>query len=160
VAALHRVIYPAAARHLTGTSRALRDQQERSRALALLVRRLHAQLSGDGSAAAEDVPSLRSTVLVALREHSDGERELTGLLRAALTAEQWQDVGAAYSSRLRSGPTRPHPHAPGTGLVGRLAYGMSAGSTGSWTSWTPASCVRSRPQRRPDASRKKIPACR
>jgi hypothetical protein len=126
LAALHGVIYPVAARHVPGTSPALRDQQHRSRALALLLRRLHAQLSGDGAAAAEDVPSLRGAVLGALREHTAGEQELTGLLRAALTSEQWQELVGAYRSRLRSGPTRPHPHTPGTGLVGRLAYGMSA----------------------------------
>jgi hypothetical protein len=125
VANLDRVIYPVAARHLPAGG-ALRDQRHRGRTLALLLRRLHAQLSGDGSAAVEDVPSLRRAVLTALREYTAGEQELTGLLRTALSAQQWEQMTASYDSRLRSGPTRPHPHAPRTGLAGRLAYALSA----------------------------------
>ncbi len=60
VATLDRVVYPVAARHLPVACSALRSQRERSRALALLLRRLHAQLDGDGATGAEDVPSLRA----------------------------------------------------------------------------------------------------
>lgn len=126
VATLDRVVYPVAARHLPVACSALRSQRERSRALALLLRRLHAQLDGDGAAAPEDVPSLRRTVLAALHEHTAGEREMTAELRAALTAAQWQSLAGSYAARLQHGPTRPHPHTPRSGLAGRIAYRVSA----------------------------------
>ncbi len=127
IATLDRVVYPVAARHLrTAAPSALRSQRQRSRTLALLLRRLHAQLEGDGANAAEDVPSLRRALVAALREHSAGEQELTAELRAALTADQWQDLTGRYASRLQRGPTRPHPYTPRTGLGGRLAYRVSA----------------------------------
>jgi hypothetical protein len=127
VATLDRVVYPAAARHLPQAACVLSRQRQRSRTLALLLRRLHAQLDGDGATTAEDVPSLRRKVLAALHEHTAGEQELTSQLRAALTAQQWQDLTARYTSRLQRGPTRPHPHAPRAGLAGSLAYRLSAG---------------------------------
>ncbi len=126
LATLDRVIYPVAARHLPAASAALHSQRHLSRTLALLLRRLHAQLDGDGATAAEDVASLRRAVLAALREHTAGDREMTAELRAALTAQQWQDLTGRYTSRLQRGPTRPHPHTPRTGLSGRLAYRVSA----------------------------------
>ena len=52
IATLDRVIYPVAARHLHGTAE-LRAQQAATHRLALLVRRLHAQIAGDGAAGFE-----------------------------------------------------------------------------------------------------------
>jgi hypothetical protein len=56
IASLDRVMYPAAGRHLHGTDE-LRPQRGATHRLALLVRRLHAQLGGDGAVAAEDLPA-------------------------------------------------------------------------------------------------------
>ena len=125
IATLHRVVYPAAARHPEAAA-ALREQQTLTGVLSRLLRRLHEQLAGDGAVAAEDVPSLRRNVLAALRAHSAGERELIRHLTSALTGEQWQYVASQYTERLQRGPTRPHPHTPRTGLPGRLAYRLSA----------------------------------
>lgn len=126
IAALDHVLYPAAARHLPALSGALRSQQARTRALSLTLRRLHAQLAGDGAVSAHDVPSLRRQVLTALREHSAGERALIAQLQSALTGEQWGDLAGQYADRLQRGPTRPHPHTLRTGVLGRLAHRVSA----------------------------------
>lgn len=125
IATLDRVIYPAAARHLRGTAE-LRAQQAATHRLALLVRRLHAQLAGDGAAEFEDVPALRRHVLEALRQHSAGERDLLTRLREQLTDSQWSELTVQYAERLQRGPTRPHPHRPRTGAAGRLAYRFTA----------------------------------
>jgi hypothetical protein len=116
IATLDRVIYPAAGRHLHGTDE-LRAQQAATHRLALLVRRLHAQVDGDGAVVFEDLPTLRRAVLGALREHSLAERDLLARLREELTARQWRELAGRYAARLQRGPTRPHPRAPSRGLA-------------------------------------------
>lgn len=102
LAALDRVIYPAAGRRLHGTAE-LRAQRAATHRLALLVRRLHAQLDGDGAVVLDDLTMLRGAVLAALRQHSLAERDLLARLREELTARQWTELGARYAERLRSG---------------------------------------------------------
>jgi hypothetical protein len=118
------VIYPATGRHLHGTDE-LRAQRAATHRLALLVRRLHAQLDGDGAVVLEDLPTLRRAVLRALREHSSAERDLLARLREELTARQWTELTGRYAERLQRGPTRPHPHVPSRGPAGRAAYRLS-----------------------------------
>jgi hypothetical protein len=127
IATLDRVIYPAAGRHLHGTDE-LRAQRAATHRLALLVRRLQAQLDGDTAVAVEDLPVLRRTVLTALCEHSLTERDLLARLRQELTARQWTELAGQYAERLQRGPTRPHPHASRSGAAGSVAYRHS-----TWT---------------------------
>lgn len=108
IATLDRVIYPITARHLQETA-GLRAQQAATRRLAVLVRRLHAQLDGDGAVELEDLPALRGAVLAALREHSRAERDLLAQLREKLTARQWTKLSEQYAQQLQRGP---HPAAP------------------------------------------------
>lgn len=124
IATLDRVIYPAAGRYLRGSD-GLRAQRAATHRLALLVRRLHGQLDGNGAAVREDVPALRRAVLAALREYSLAERDLLTRLREALTARQWTELTGRYAEHLRRGPTRPHPHARRTGVSGRAAYRLA-----------------------------------
>ena len=125
ITTVDRVVYPAARRHLRQTPEP-REQQAATHRLAVLVRRLHAQLAGDGAAALEDLPTLRRGLLDALGEHSAGERDLLAWLRRQLTESQWMELAVQYDQRLQRGPTRPHPYTPRGGPAGRLAYRLSS----------------------------------
>lgn len=67
-------MYPAATQQISRPSAELQAQQARTHRLAVLLRRLHARLDGDSSAAAGDLPLLRLAVLRSLRQHATGER--------------------------------------------------------------------------------------
>lgn len=108
-----------------GPVRPVRAQQAATHRLALLVHRLHAPVDGDGAVALEDLTALRGAVLAALRDHSTAERDLLGRPREQLTVREWTELGGRYVERMQRGPTRPHPHAPRSGVSGRAAYRLA-----------------------------------
>jgi hypothetical protein len=126
LAALHRVVYPAAARQLPSARRALTVQRAGSRDLEQALRRLHAHLNGDADAPRRELSQLHSQLLQALQRHSQGEHKLLERLEQSLPEQDWNGLAARYRASLGHGPTRPHPHVPHSGLAGRLAYRAAA----------------------------------
>ena len=126
LAALDRVVYPAAARQLPHARPVIHAQRARGRELERVLRGLHAHLNGDGSAPLRELPRLHSQLQQTLREHSQGERRLHEQLRRTLPAQDWERLTVRYRATLAHGPTRPHPFNPHAGLAGRLAYRAAA----------------------------------
>ena len=126
LAALDRVVYPAAARQLPHAGQVIHAQQTRGRDLERVLRRLHAHLNGDGSAPLRELTGLHRQLLQTLGEHSQGERRLLERLSCALPAQDWDRLTARYRASLAHGPTRPHPFTPHAGVAGRVASRAAA----------------------------------
>ncbi len=126
LAALDRVVYPAAVRQLPSARRAITVQRAGSRDLEQALRRLHAHLNGDAKAPRRELSQLHSQLLQALQRHSQGQQKLLEQLEQSLPEQDWNGLAARYHASLGRGPTRPHPHVPHAGLAGRLAYRAAA----------------------------------
>lgn len=126
VAALDRVIYPAAGRHLPAARQATDWQRARTRSLERTLRRLHAHLNGDASAPLRELHRLHSQLLQTLAEHNEGALDLLVRLQQALPAQDFEGLMARYEAGMQNGPTRPHPGIRHSGLAGQLAYRAAA----------------------------------
>lgn len=121
-AALERVVYPAARRHL----RAARPAIDR---LAALTRRvehatfeLHQWLSGDGRVGAVDLPASIARLRSLLEESLSGHSRLAEDLASAVTTKQWECLVKRHARAVASAPSRPHPHIPHSGPAERIAF--------------------------------------
>lgn len=83
--------------------RALAQEQEGKDTLAALGKE-----SGDS----EEFDRLVEELVLRLRQHVAFEDQVFLELRAAMTIEDREKLGAKLSSRKAAAPTRPHPHAP------------------------------------------------
>jgi hypothetical protein len=119
VTAMQRTVLPRAVN--PAERAAARQVRRRSRDLQGALRRLEMRYSGDALVAAMDGDLLQQAALEMMDEHQAAERRLLQLLCGRLGAEA-TDVAAAYRRALEVAPTRPHPHAPGRGPFGTLAF--------------------------------------
>jgi hypothetical protein len=119
VTAVRRAVLPRAA---TPTERAAaRQVRRRTHDVQAALRRLEQRYSGDGLVAGLDGDRLREVALDVLGEQWAAEERLLRLLGGRMGAEA-DAVVTAYRQALEVAPTRPHPHAPGRGPLGALAF--------------------------------------
>ena len=121
VAALDRVVRPVATETLTAHGTLLGEQAVAAHRLEHTLRQLHRRISGDGAVAHLDPAELRAAVLTALDVHAALQQRIAAELYSALPADQWGQLVGRYTASVLRAPTRPHPHIPHRGVVGRLA---------------------------------------
>lgn len=126
LAAVERVLYPAAARALPSGDRRVRAQRGCDRRLHRALWRLDRRLTGDANIADEPVGELEDEVRAGLRQHSDGERALVAELERTLDDDAQRELAADLDEIVRLAPTRPHPDTPHTRLTGGLLFRLDA----------------------------------
>lgn len=73
------------------------------------------------------MPELLTSLIEMVREHvAEEEEAIFPRLRAALTAEELEELGQALEKEKKRAPTRPHPHVPKSGTSTKLT-GLAAG---------------------------------
>ena len=124
--AMEHVVYPFV-RATLPTSRSELDQQRRlTRRMQGALRSLEQRWSGDGLAPPDSSDRLRSQLAVMLAEHERGEEALLAHLFDAISDEAALTLAERYDHAIGHGPTRPHPHGPHRGKLGRLTYALDA----------------------------------
>lgn len=119
VAALDRLVYPAAIRYLPQAERDVTVQRARSRDLARKLRRLHAHLGGDSSAPLRELHRLHDSCC---RRWWSTAKASGGCSRSF--SRRWPPrTGSADppNTRPACGTARPHPSIPRSRLVYRAA---------------------------------------
>lgn len=119
--AVEQVIHPAARSVLPDAAQRLREQRDADRDLKQLLRLLERALSGDMQIAVPTDP-LRRDLVEQLRALAAREAVLVGRLETVLSSDDSQALLAGYRTALTYGTTRPHPHLPRSGLLGRFGY--------------------------------------
>ena len=122
LAAVERVLYPAALQVLPDGAEHVHVLRTTDGRLQHLLWRLDRRLTGDIHLRQLPVPSLEDEVRNGLRAHADAEHVLMTELRRALTGEQQRALGDGLSRALVRAPTRPHPHTRHGRWTGRLAF--------------------------------------
>ena len=124
--AMEHVVYPFV-RATLPTSRTELDQQRRlTRRMQGALRSLEQRWSGDGLAPAGSSDQLRSQLTVMLAEHEQGEEALLARLLDTISDEAALTLAESYGHAIGHGPTRPHPHGPHRGKLGRVTYALDA----------------------------------
>lgn len=124
--AMEHVVLPVMTAALGDQREALDRQRVIARGLHGLLRALEERLAGDGLAAAVSAEGMSDRLLVMLNEHAQVEEDLIVRLVGVLDRGATDDLARRYDRALSNGPTRPHPHAPNRGHLGRLAYSLDA----------------------------------
>ncbi|MDQ1704299.1 MAG: hypothetical protein QOF18_665 [Frankiaceae bacterium] len=114
------------ARHLLAARPLLADQLTLDRRLERMLRIAEQRHSGDALAAALDEDRLERALRAAVVAHVRHERRLLTVLVDVLDEGALADLEAAYGAALEQAPTRPHPHAPHTGVLGVAAFRVDA----------------------------------
>lgn len=109
LAAVDRVLYPAACAALDGGRKRVQEQRAVDRRLQLVLWELDRRLTGDVHLRRVPVPVLEDGVRRGLQAHEDGERRLVADLVRVLTPEQQHDLVVRLAAALLRSPTRPHP---------------------------------------------------
>ncbi|MCW2606920.1 MAG: hypothetical protein JWO60_1613 [Frankiales bacterium] len=122
LAAVARVLYPAAARTLPDGRARVRRQLAVDRRLQQDLWRLDRLLTGDARLAGSRVREVEQAVRRRLQQHADGARRLVVDVRVALSAQERDDLDHRLAVALRDGPTRPHPYTPHSRLAGRPTF--------------------------------------
>jgi hypothetical protein len=112
LAAMERAVYPAAIKHSPGGRARVAGQLRAARAVALAIRDLEHQLSGDFFGRQGSLALSEQALRPVLRGYLDGERELVRNLVAALTEQQGRAVANRLAAAQQVGASRPHPHVP------------------------------------------------
>jgi hypothetical protein len=124
--AMDRVIYPVMAKLLSGQQTELQRLHASTRRMQAGLRALEQRCAGDGMMAARSLGTLRDRMLVLIDENAALEHALLARLAGVVDDEAAESLVARYEHAVRHGPTRPHPHAPRRGRLGRLAYVVDA----------------------------------
>lgn len=124
--AMEHVVYPVMATLLTDRQQELALQRAATRRMHRGLRLLEQRCAGDGLIRVDSSAGRPDRLLVMMDEHAASERELLARLAEALDEQTTSSLAARYSDAVRHGPTRPHPHGPHRGRLGRLTYGFDA----------------------------------
>jgi hypothetical protein len=124
--AMEHVVLPVMTTAFADQREALERQRKIARGLHVRLRALEQRIAGDGLAAAVPAQDLTDRLLVMLDEHAQVEEHLVARLVSELDQNSTEDLAERYNQALTHGPTRPHPHAPHRGRLGRLAYSLDA----------------------------------
>jgi hypothetical protein len=122
LAAMQRAVYPAARRRLGEDQPLLHRCRAEAGETAWALRVLQSHLAGDGGTGARQ-PGIADTWLQqCLDEYRSAEHTLIAWMQDRLTAQEHEQLAAAYRAALARAPTRPHPRGPHTGWPGRAAF--------------------------------------
>jgi hypothetical protein len=124
--AMDHVVLPVMTAALADQHEALERQRTVARGLHGRLRALEQRLAGDGLAAIASAEDHSDGLLTLLNEHAQLEEDLIVRLVGVLDQGAADDLARRYDRALIHGPTRPHPHAPKRGRLGRLAYSLDA----------------------------------
>jgi hypothetical protein len=124
--AMEHVVLPVMTAVLDDQREALERQRTIARGLHGRLRALEQRLAGDGLAVAASVEGLSDGLLIMLNEHARIEEDLIARLVGVLDQGAANDLARRYDRALIHGPTRPHPHGPRRGRIGRLVYSLDA----------------------------------
>lgn len=126
LAAMHQAVYPAARRRLGQNQSLLHRCRAEAGETAWALRVLQSHLAGDGGTGARQ-PGIAGTWLQqCLAEYRSAEHTLIGWMQDRLTAQEHEQLAAAYRAALARAPTRPHPRGPHSGWPGRTAFRFHA----------------------------------
>lgn len=126
LAAVGRVVHPAASRALPDGRQRVADQQRSALELQRVLWQLDRHLTGDVRSSHVAIPVLLRRLEAQLARHERGERALLVRLTQALPAERLAALGTAYADALADGPTRPHPHTIDRPGLRRVAFALEA----------------------------------
>jgi hypothetical protein len=101
------------------------ELQVTARDVERLLRGYERQVTGDMLADRVNPNLLQERLVGRLDRYVAGEREVLQALLATLTAEDRRQLLDDYHQALSKAPTRPHPVAPHTGWLGRLALHLN-----------------------------------
>lgn len=123
--AMEHVVYPFARTNLATDRKQLDEQRRLTRRMQRTLRFLEQQWAGDGLAPADPGGRLLAQLIVLMAEHEEGEAALLERL-SGITEYAAHDLAERYDHAIGHGPTRPHPHGPHRGPLGRLTYAFDA----------------------------------
>ena len=121
LAAVERVLYPAACRALPEGAEQVRAQKQVDHRLQLVLWELDRRLTGDVHLRRVPVQVLEDGVRRALQAHVRGETRLVTALSQVLSPQQQRELADRLATALMRSPTRPHPDT----RHGRLGGGMA-----------------------------------
>jgi hypothetical protein len=124
--AMEHVVYPVMATLLTDHQEDLDRQRAASRRMHRGLRLLEQRRAGDGLIRIDSLGGRPDRLLMMMDEHAARERELLARLVEALDEQAVSSLAVRYDDAVRHGPTRPHPHGPHRGQLGRLTYAFDA----------------------------------
>lgn len=124
--AMEHVVYPSARALLPRDRQALDTQRRLTRRMQGVLRQLEQLWTGDALAQHDSGDRLRCELEVLMAEHERLEHDLLSRLEASGTHETGVDLADRYHRAIGRGPTRPHPHGPRQGRLGRLVYTFDA----------------------------------
>jgi len=125
LSAMEHVVYPIVRTNLPTNRERLDEQRRLTRRIQRTLRYLEQQWAGDGLAPPDPGDLLPRQLTVLIAEHEKGEEALLTSL-SGITDEVAQDLVERYDRAIGHGPTRPHPHGPHGGRLGRLTYAFDA----------------------------------
>ena len=126
LAAVERAIHPVAVRRLSDGDTVVTASRHLSAHIEDGLRTLERLHTGDALVARIDGVRLRRRLAALVDDHIRVLDELVALLDDALSPADQHALAASYRRALEHAPTRPHPHAPHTGALGRIAFRVDA----------------------------------
>jgi hypothetical protein len=124
--AMEHVVYPFMRANVPTERTELDEQRRLTRRIQRVLRLLEQRYAGDGSARPGSSERLRGELTALMTEHETGERALLARLSDTVTDETMLTLVDRYDQAIGHGPTRPHPHGPHRGRLGRLTYAFDA----------------------------------
>jgi hypothetical protein len=122
LAAMQRIVYPAASRRLGEDQHRVRRCRAEARETAWALRVLQSHLSGDGGGGARLPGPEQLWLGECLAEYRLAEQALIAWMHERLTVAEGEQLALGYRAALRRAPTRPHPRGPHSGWPGRMAF--------------------------------------
>jgi hypothetical protein len=126
LAAMELIVYPVMATRLTDHQDELERQRAATRRMHRGLRSTEQRYAGDGLIRVDSVRARPDRLLVMMEQHAARERALLAHLAEALDEQTASSLAVRYDEAVRHGPTRPHPHGPHRGRLGRLTYAFDA----------------------------------
>lgn len=126
LAAAEHAIHPAVRDKLPDASELLADEHRVNHQIAERLRLLERYHAGDAGAGRLNAGRVRSELVALLVDHAANEHSLLDQLARVLGPAETDQMIAAYHRTLERAPTRPHPHVPRHGLLGRLGFRATA----------------------------------
>jgi hypothetical protein len=126
LAAMELIVYPVMATTLTDHQDELERQRAATRRMHRGLRLVEQRYAGDGLSRVDSVGARPDRLAVMMEQHAARERTLLAHLAEALDEPTASSLAMRYEEAVRHGPTRPHPHGPHRGRLGRLTYAFDA----------------------------------
>lgn len=126
LSAMEHVVYPVMTAVLTDQRAEMTRQRALTHRMHRGLRALEQRCAGDGQMAGRPVADLRDRLLATMDAHVALEHALLDRLAGAVGDEATASLATQYDAAVRRGPTRPHPHGPHRGRLGRIAYTLDA----------------------------------